>query len=63
MESILVNQNELYLDYSSWLYPASEDGIRRSCEFLRPMFIFRVFLEDGQIYGKQCCAMFISTLN
>jgi len=27
--SILVNQNELYLDYSSWLYPASEDGYKK----------------------------------
>lgn len=46
--SILVNQNELYLDYSSWLYPASEDGIRRSCEFLRPMFILECFWRTGK---------------
>lgn len=57
-ESIRINHNEIYLDYDSWLYSDSVDGIRRKCELLRPNLAFECFWRTGE-YAESSVAPYL----
>ncbi|RXE58505.1 ABC-2 family transporter permease [Acetivibrio mesophilus] len=61
-ESIRINHDEVYLDYSSWVHLASEDSIRRSCEFLRPMLAFECFWRTGEFVESSVAPCLFQTL-